>query len=276
MPQVAVIQCQSTPDAAANRRAVRGLVERAAEGGATLICLPENWSWIGEEADKQAAGEGPDGASYELLAELSRSTGCWIAGGTILSRSEDPADRRPFNRSCVWSADGEVVATYDKAHLFDVDIPDGAVFLESRKIQPGAAEPVVVDTPAGRLGLSVCYDLRFSWMYREMAHRGAEIFLVPSAFTVRTGSIHWELLLRARAVESVAYCLAAAQSGTHCPGRRSWGRSMAIDPFGAVIGQRPEGAGIVTVDIDPNRLAELRERLPVHAHDRGPKPWEER
>jgi deaminated glutathione amidase len=275
MPRVAVVQCQSTPDGEANRRVVRALVERAAEQGAELVCLPENWSWVGPEASKEGAAEDAAGPSYQLLAELASRTGCWIAGGTILTRSADPTDSRPLNRSCVWSATGEVVATYDKAHLFDVDIPDGAVFLESRQIQPGPATPVVVDTPAGRLGLSVCYDLRFSWMYREMAHRGAQIFLVPSAFTMRTGSIHWELLLRARAVESVTYCLAAAQSGTHCPGRHSWGRSMAIDPFGAVIGQRPEGAGLVIVDVDLQRLSELRERLPVLDHDRGPKPWKQ-
>ena len=267
MPKVAVVQLCSTPIKEDNYRQAERYIEESARAGAALVVLPENWAYIGPEEAKEGAAESGDGPSLSKLSEWSRRFGVWILGGTVLKRSDLPTDDRPTNHCTVWDDRGTCRAVYDKIHLFDAAIPGGAVFQESQRIQPGV-QPVVVDTPAGVLGLSVCYDLRFGWLYRAMARAGATMFAVPSAFTRRTGPLHWEPLLRARAIENLAYVVAPGQVGEHCPGRRSYGHSMAIEPFGAVVARVVDEPGICVAEVDPDRLERLRAQLPVHDHDR--------
>lgn len=271
MLRVAVIQTCATSDRAASQAAVGSLIREAAKSKPGLIALPENWAWIGPDEDKLAQIETEDGPSISLLKEMARETGAWIMGGTVLMPG--PAgDQRAYNTALVISPEGELTASYAKIHLFDVEVPGGAILNETKLVAPGS-EVVVAEAAETKLGLSVCYDLRFSWLYREMAQRGAQLLCVPSAFTVPTGSIHWEVLLRARAIETLSYVLAPAQAGRHSSTRQSWGRSMIVDPYGEVVAQRPEGPGVVIGDLDLDRVAALRERMPVLEHDRGPKGW---
>ena len=259
----AVVQMTSTDDVAANlERASQG-IRRAVARGAELVALPENFAFMREEGGgPNPAAQPIDGEAIGLLRELARQHGVVIAGGTI--PEEIPGDDRVHNTSVVIDADGQVAGVYRKIHLFDVDLP-GASLQESKGVVAGE-ERVVAATQAGKLGLSVCYDLRFPELYRELVTQGAEILLVPSAFTVPTGSDHWQVLLRARAIENQAFVVAAAQVGTHNPRRRSYGRSMIIDPWGTVLCTVGDGEGIGWADLDPGRLAEVRQRLPALQH----------
>ena len=267
MSKIAVVQLCSTPDKSENFARVEHYVAQAADAGAQLVALPENWAYIGPEEAKRGAAESEDGPSLSLLSRLARRHQIWILGGTILKQSASDHDGRPTNHCTVWDDQGRCRAAYDKIHLFDAAIPGGAVFQESARIRPGV-QPVVVETPVGKLGLSVCYDLRFGWLYRAMAKAGATLFAVPSAFTRRTGPLHWEPLLRARAIEHLAYVLAPGQVGEHCEGRRSYGHSMVVEPFGAVVAQVVDEPGLCLAEVDPERLKRLRAQLPVHEHDR--------
>lgn len=267
MPKIAVIQLCSTPEKEYNYARTEYYVAQAANAGAQLVALPENWAYIGPEEAKQGAAEPEDGPSLTLLSHLARTYKIWILGGTVLKVSGSSKDGRPTNHCTVWDDQGICRAGYDKIHLFDAAIPGGAVFQESKRIQPGL-QPVVVDTPVGCLGLSVCYDLRFGWLYRAMAHAGATLFAVPSAFTRRTGPLHWEPLLRARAIENLAYVVAPGQVGEHCQGRRSYGHSMVVEPFGAVVARVVDEPGMCFAEVDPERLKRLRAQLPVQDHDR--------
>jgi len=199
------------------------------------------------------------------MAALSRETGAWVLwGGVPEARAEDA---RTFNTAALLDERGVVVARYRKIHLFDIDLPGGPVLTESRNTAPGDAL-VVADSPVGRLGLSVCYDVRFPELYRGLVDGGATVLAVPAAFTATTGRAHWELLLRARAVESQSYVLAAAQWGTHPGGRTTWGHAMIVDPWGVVLAERAEGEGVVLAEIDPGRTASVRASLPSLAHRR--------
>lgn len=267
MSKIAVVQLCSTPDKSENYARVEYYVAQAAQAGAQLVALPENWAYIGPEEAKRGAAEPEDGPSLSFLSRLARRHQIWILGGTILKQSASTQDDRPTNHCTVWDDQGSCRAAYDKIHLFDAAIPGGAVFQESQRIQPGT-QPVVVETPVGDLGLSVCYDLRFGWLYRAMANAGATLFAVPSAFTRRTGPLHWEPLLRARAIENLAYVLAPGQVGEHCEGRRSYGHSMVVEPFGAVVARVVDEPGLCLAEVDPERLKRLRAQLPVQEHDR--------
>ena len=267
MPKIAVVQLCSTPEKSHNYARTEHYVAEAAQAGAQLVALPENWAYIGPEEAKQGAAESEDGPSLSLLSQLARKYRIWILGGTVLRRSDSAEDGRPTNHCTVWDDQGVCRAAYDKIHLFDAAIPGGAVFQESDRIKPGI-QPVVVDTPVGCLGLSVCYDLRFAWLYRAMARAGATLFAVPSAFTRRTGPLHWEPLLRARAIENLAYVVAPGQVGEHCEGRRSYGHSMVVEPFGAVVARVVDEPGLCVAEVDPERLKRLRTQLPVQEHDR--------
>ncbi len=272
MLRVAVIQTCATSDRAESQAEVARLVNEAAKDRPGLIALPENWAWIGPDEEKLDQIETEEGPSITLLKELARASGAWVMGGTVLMPGP-PGDARAYNTALVISPEGELTATYQKIHLFDVEVPGGAILNETKLVAPGQ-EVVVAAAGPVQLGLSVCYDLRFSWLYRELAHRGAQVLCVPAAFTVPTGSIHWEVLLRARAIESLSYVLAPAQTGRHSPSRRSWGHSMIIDPYGGIVAQRPEGVGVLLADLDMDRVAALRSQMPVLLHDRGPRPWE--
>ena len=264
----AVIQMTTSPDVEANLAAARGLLERAHAQGAGLAALPENFAIMGrKEADKVAvaeiAGEGPIQA---FLGHTARELGMWIVGGTIPLRDE-AEQGRVAAASLVFDERGRNVARYDKIHLFDVDIPGREErYRESATVVPGV-QPMVTTTPLGRLGMAVCYDVRFPELFRVLQAQGAEVFSLPSAFTAPTGRAHWELLVRARAVENLCYVLAPAQSGTHENGRETYGDSMIVDPWGHVVARVAEaGPGLAVAEIDRTLQHELRGRFPALAH----------
>jgi predicted amidohydrolase len=264
--KVAAIQMVSGINVAANVATARQLLRDAAEAGAELAVLPEYFCLMGrQDRDKLAVREDfGSGQVQDALAACARDLGLWIVGGTLPLAATD-ADH-VFNTSLVFSPAGERVARYDKIHLFQFDNGQER-YDESRVIERGAApqafEVTAKDGERWRIGLSVCYDLRFPELYRQLA---ADVLLVPSAFTFVTGQAHWELLLRARAVENLAYVLAPAQGGRHENGRRTWGHSMVVDPWGVVLGQREEGAGVVLAELRRDRLAQVRTQLPALAH----------
>ncbi|MDP3761285.1 MAG: carbon-nitrogen hydrolase family protein [Ramlibacter sp.] len=264
--KAAAIQMVSGVSLPANLAEARSLLEQAAQAGAELAVLPEYFCLMGhQDSDKLAARESfGEGEVQRFLAQAARELGLWIVGGTLPLVAADAAHVR--NTSMVFSPAGEHVARYDKIHLFKFD--NGRErYDESRVIESGtdivAFELPSRDGHTWRVGMSVCYDLRFPELYRALH---ADVLLVPSAFTYVTGQAHWELLLRARAIENLAYVVAPAQGGTHENGRRTWGHSMVVDPWGLVMAQRPEGAGLVVADLDAARQARLREQLPALEH----------
>jgi nitrilase len=264
--KAAAIQMVSGVSLQANLAEARSLLEQAAQAGAELAVLPEYFCLMGhQDSDKLAARESfGEGEVQRFLAQAARELELWIVGGTLPLVAADAAHVR--NTSMVFSPAGENVARYDKIHLFKFD--NGRErYDESRVIESGT-DTVAFDLPSRdghtwRVGMSVCYDLRFPELYRQLH---ADVLLVPSAFTYITGQAHWELLLRARAIENLAYVVAPAQGGTHENGRRTWGHSMVVDPWGLVMGQRPEGAGLVVAELDAERQARLRVQLPALEH----------
>jgi deaminated glutathione amidase len=264
--KVAALQMTSGPDVAANLEQARQLLEEAHARGAVLAALPENFSFMGlKDADKRAVAEADGtGPAQEFLAASARRLRLWIVGGTVPLASG--ADGRVAAASLVYNSDGERVARYDKIHLFDVDIPGRAEsYRESAHVAPGSRARVL-DTPAGKLGLSVCYDVRFPELYRHLSAAGAQILAVPSAFTSPTGRAHWETLLRARAIENLCYVVAPAQSGFHPSGRETYGDSMIVDYWGRVLQRLPRGRGCAVADVDLARQAGVRETFPALIH----------
>ncbi len=266
--KVAAIQMTSGPDVSANLEQARELLEEAAARGARLAALPENFSFMGlKDADKRAVAEADgQGPAQDFLAGISRRLKLWIVGGTVPVRADAASDGRVAAASLVYDPDGRRAARYDKIHLFDVDIPGRIeAYRESRHVAPGAAA-AVVDTAAGRLGLSVCYDVRFPELYRHLSAAGAQLLVVPSAFTAPTGRAHWETLLRARAIENLCYVLAPAQSGFHPGGRETYGDSMIVDYWGRILQRVPRGRGCAVAEVDLSRQAAVRESFPALAH----------
>jgi len=263
MGNVAAIQMTSSHDLAENLASAGALLREAKDAGALVACLPENFSFIGlKDADKlqvaEAEGNGPVQA---FLSDTARQLKMWILGGTIVIRTNDSS--RVANSSLLIDSDGERVARYDKIHLFDVTIPGrNEQYRESDHVLPGR-NPVIADTPVGKLGLSVCYDMRFPELYRELVSQGAEWLAMPAAFTVPTGRAHWETLLRARAIENLCYVVAPAQSGLHSSGRETYGDSLIVDYWGQVLSRLAKGAGVITADIDLASQAESRARFPA-------------
>jgi len=266
----ASIQMVSGTSVPHNLDAARALLEQAAQAGAELAVLPEYFCLMGRRDDDklawaEAVGDGP---IQDFLARAARELGLWIVGGTLPLRTQDP--QRVRNATLVFSPDGQAVARYDKIHLFRFD--NGRERYDEARVIEAGTQPVCFDLRARdghawRIGLSVCYDLRFPELYRQLAAQGAQALLVPSAFTHTTGHAHWEPLLRARAIENLAYVLAPAQGGVHENGRRTWGHSIAVDPWGVVLGCRQEeGAGLVLATLDAGRLAQCREQLPALGH----------
>jgi|SRR5580658_4213524 deaminated glutathione amidase len=262
MGKVAAIQMTSSHVVADNLTAAAKLLREAKDAGADIACLPENFSFIGlRDADKlQVAEADGTGAVQSFLSDTARELKMWILGGTIVIRG---TDRRVANTSLLIDAAGKRVARYDKIHLFDVTIPGrDEQYRESTHVAPGR-EPVIADTPVGKLGLSVCYDMRFPELYRELVSRGAEWLAMPAAFTVPTGRAHWETLLRARAIENLCYVVAPAQSGTHSSGRETYGDSLIVDYWGKVLSRLPTGTGVITAEIDLAKESETRARFPA-------------
>src|SRR6267154_1156145 len=264
--KVAAIQMTSGPDVTANLEQARALLEDASARGARLAALPENFSFMGlKDSDKRAVAE-TDGSGpvQEFLAATARGLRLWIVGGTVPLRAG--GDGRVAAASLVYDGDGRRVARYDKIHLFDVDIPGREEsYRESAHVAPGSAA-TVVDTPVGRLGLSVCYDVRFPELYRRLSAAGAQILTVPSAFTAPTGRAHWETLMCARAIENLCYVVAPAQSGFHPNGRETYGDSLIVDYWGRVLQRLPRGRGFIAAQIDLERQAEVRQSFPARQH----------
>jgi predicted amidohydrolase len=263
MGKVAAIQMTSSHIVADNLASAARLLREAKESGADIACLPENFSFIGlRDADKlQVAEADGDGMVQSFLSGTARDLKMWILGGTIVIRGD--ADRRVANSSLLIDASGKRMARYDKIHLFDVTIPGrDEQYRESTHVVPGR-EPVIADTPVGKLGMSVCYDMRFPELYRELVAQGAEWLAMPAAFTVPTGRAHWETLLRARAIENLCYVVAPAQSGTHTSGRETYGDSLIVDYWGQVLSRLGSGSGVITAEIDLAKEAETRARFPV-------------
>ena len=263
MGTVAAIQMTSSHIVADNLAAAGDLLREAKEAGADIACLPENFSFIGlRDADKlQVAEADGSGAVQSFLSDTARKLKMWILGGTIVIRGD--SDRRVANSSLLIDAAGKRVARYDKIHLFDVTIPGREEqYRESAHVAAGR-EPVIADTPVGKLGLSVCYDMRFPELYRELVSQGAEWLAMPAAFTVPTGRAHWETLLRARAIENLCYVVAPAQTGTHTSGRETYGDSLIVDYWGQVLSRLAKGTGVITAEIDLAKEAETRARFPA-------------
>jgi len=267
--RVGLIQMVSTPTVAENLESAAELVAQAAAQGAKLVALPEYFCILGlRDTDKVAAKE-KDGAGLiqEFLAATARRHGIWLVGGSVPLECADPGKVR--NSCLIYDSEGRRVARYDKIHLFGLEL--GAErFDEGRTIEAGTA-PCAVDSPFGRIAVSVCYDVRFPELYRALAPM--DIILVPSAFTATTGRAHWETLLRSRAIENLAWVLAPAQGGTHANGRQTHGHSMVVDPWGKVVAERATGVGVVVADIDPEFQAKMRRSLPALTHRVLQGPW---
>ncbi len=267
--RAALLQMSSGPEPEGNAAALRGMLAEAARGGAQLACTPEVTNAVAprERLLGVAVEEGADPVLCAAQA-AARAHGIWVALGSLAVRAEGAGDGRLANRSLLVSPDGEVAARYDKIHMFDVDVSARETWRESRTFRPGD-RAVVALTPLGALGLAICYDLRFPHLFRALAKGGAEVVLCPAAFTRPTGEAHWEVLLRARAIETGSFVLAAAQTGTHAGGRETHGHSLAVGPWGEVLADAGREPGVTLVDLDMGRVAEARGRVPSLRHDRG-------
>lgn len=268
MSKVAAIQMASGPNVKANLAEAEKLIKIAVEQEAELVVLPENFAIMGtSESDKvKIAEEFGSGLLQDFLQSQASKFEIWLVGGTIPLRSKESG--KVFAASLLFNPQGELVTRYDKIHLFDVTIEaSNESYTESDTITPGD-KIVVVDTPFGRLGLAVCYDLRFPELFRAMVEQGMEICALPSAFTNLTGKVHWESLLRARSIENLTFMIAADQGGYHVGGRETHGDSMIIDPWGLVLNRLPQGTGVVVADIDIEKLEHTRKIFPALEHKR--------
>lgn len=265
-PRVAAVQMATGPNINANLIEADRLLHDAADGGAGLVVLPENFAFMGKQDVEILSVAEPDGAGplQDFLAERARKYGVWLVGGTIPLAGSRP--ERVRSACLVYNDQGVRVARYDKIHLFDVKVPGADErYEESATIEPGK-QVVVIDSPFGRLGLVICYDLRFPELFRYMLDSGVELITVPAAFTAATGKAHWETLVRARAIENLVYVVAAAQGGYHINGRETHGHSMIVDPWGSVLAQLPRGTGCVCWPLDRDLQAQLRRNFPAIEH----------
>jgi predicted amidohydrolase len=261
----AAVQMTSTSDVEKNLATAERLVEEAARRGASFVGLPENFAYLRSEGEKVVEAQALDGPWVRRMADLARRLRVTLLLGSLPERIE--GDARVRNASVLLGPEGQTLAVYRKIHLFDIDLPGMEHLRESRSVVPGE-EIVVARAPFGPLGLTICYDLRFPELYRELVRRGARVLAVPSAFTERTGKAHWEVLLRARAIENLAYVVAPAQVGTHAPGRASHGHALVVDPWGDVIAQVADGEGVAVAELDFARQERLRRELPALSHGR--------
>jgi predicted amidohydrolase len=268
--RVAAVQLSSQDDLGKNLSRAALLIDEACAAGARLVVLPENFALMGSsDEDKRAIAESfeetPAGPIVRAISDAARRTGAYVVAGGMPEKSGDR--ERPYNTCAVFGPDGKLVGRYRKVHLFDVEVGDGQRYRESASTTPGS-EPLVIPVHGFQLGLSVCYDLRFPELYRKLVDRGAEVIVVPAAFTLATGKDHWHVLLRARAIESQAYVVAPAQWGTHPRGRRTYGKSLIADPWGDVIAQHGEGEGFVAATLSRSYLDSVRANLPSLRHRR--------
>ncbi len=274
----ACVQLSSTPSIERNRVAIAEAVARAKDLSAECVFLPECCNLMQQDGEKAYAESrkeeaGTDASDTAFLASLAKQQGVWLHAGSLVVRHESLAGKL-VNRSLLFSPQGEEVARYDKIHLFDVDLEGGESYRESDRYEAGE-QAVVADLPWGRLGMSVCYDLRFPRLYRHLAERGAVFFAVPSAFTWVTGRVHWECLLRARAIENACFVFAATQTGELEDGRRCWGHSMMVSPWGDILAEAGEEPTIIVAEIDLAQIGEVRNRIPALAAEKDFLPCNE-
>jgi len=263
--RIAAVQMTSGADKAHNLEVATRLIQKAAESGAKFAGVPENFSWMGPEPERAANAETLEGETLARMASLARELRITVLAGSVLETGA-PAGRL-FNTSVLFGPDGARLGVYRKIHLFDVEVGDGQTYRESAAVAPGT-EVVVAESPVGKIGLSVCYDLRFPELYRRHAEAGAVLLTVPAAFTLMTGKDHWEVLLRARAIENQAYVIAPAQQGRHPKDRLTWGHAMVVDPWGLVVARASEGEGLAMAELDAEYLAKVRRSLPALQHRR--------
>lgn len=263
--KTALIQLNAGPDIQENIDTATTLIREAATQKAQLICTPENTCHLRfSSAEKlQSAFPADDHPAITHYSALAKELGIWLLIGSLTIKLDD---QKLANRSFLFSDQGACVATYDKIHLFDVDLPTGESHRESDYINPGT-RAVLADTPWGTMGLSICYDVRFSYLYRKLAQAGASLLTVPAAFTVPTGEAHWETLLRARAIETGSFVLAPAQTGTHEGGRKTYGHSMIIDPWGKILAEAGDDIGFIIADLDLAAVTKARQAIPALQHD---------
>lgn len=269
--RIGVVQLTSTDDVEENLTSVRQWVKTAVEAGANWVALPENFAYMRREGEPVESAQDLEGTIVQSVAQLARSHRIWILGGSFAERI--PGDDRVYNTSFLMTPGGDLAAVYRKIHLFDVDLGSegGGRFCESATYRPGK-DVVVADTPFGGIGLSICYDLRFPELYRAHASRDAHFLCIPSAFAPATGRDHWEVLLRARAIENQAFVVAPAQCGAHSPTRSSYGRAMIVDPWGVILASVGDHPGLGLADCDPERLATVRKSVPALTHRRLSSP----
>jgi nitrilase len=267
---IAALQMVSTPDVARNLDRARALIAEAAAAGAGLVALPEYFCLMGRsDRDKLSVAEAPGtGPIQDTLAEAARTHGVWVIGGTLPLRTASPD--RVLNSCNVFAPDGHLAARYDKMHLFRYD--NGRERYDEGQVLDAGQQPVAFDAGPLRVGLSICYDLRFPELFRALTVPPCDLLAVPAAFTHTTGRAHWELLLRARAVENQCYVIAPAQGGLHENGRRTFGHSLIADPWGEVLAMREEGDGVVMATLSPERIQAVRSQLPALSHRRGAFP----
>jgi predicted amidohydrolase len=266
--EIAVVQLSSADDVAHNLETCRGLVEGAAARGARLVVLPENFAYFGPESERRKVAERLFDTAAPIqsaLSAMARDADCYVVAGGMPIQSPDI--ERPYNALLVFDPTGQPLERYEKIHLFDVDLTDGTSHKESRSTLPGS-DPKLVLVDGFGVGLSICYDLRFPELYRKLVGAGAELLLVPAAFTLHTGKDHWHSLLRARAIENQCYVAAAAQWGSHPQGRRTYGHSLIADPWGTVISECPDGPGLARATVSRERLEAVRRSLPCLTHKR--------
>lgn len=267
--KVALLQMTSGPDPVPNLEVTRAMVRGAAAQGADFVLTPEVTNCIARRSpdlDETLFHEADD-PTLAALRDDAKALGVWISIGSLALKTDD-ADGRFANRSFLISSDGDVVARYDKIHMFDVAVSETETYQESKTYRPGD-HAVLVDTPFGGIGLTICYDIRFPTLYRDLAQAGADILLVPAAFSPVTGAAHWEMLLRARAIETGCFVLAAAQTGQHTSKRATYGHSLAVSPWGAVLADAGTECGITVVEIDIAEVAQARQRIAALTHDRA-------
>ena len=271
--RVAALQMVSGSEIKENLTTVTRLAKSAVDGGAQLFLLPENFALMSTKKLYAAGVEerSSSGPIRSTLSRLAKQLNVWVVAGSVpvaMRPDGELLDSRVRQVCFVYDNNGGEVARYDKIHLFDVDVKDQqGSYRESATMEPGDRS-VVVETPVGRLGLSICYDLRFPELYRDMLSKGAELFSVPAAFTAKTGEAHWEVLLRARAIENLCYVIAANQGGWHSPSRETWGQSMIVNPWGEILAQRAKGDAVVFADIDLEALRDTRQQMPIQSHRR--------
>ena len=263
---LAAVQMNSQPDLDHNLEEAHGLIKEAAGQGAALISLPENFAYLGNLESRLEKSERIAVQAEKFLSETAREYGIYLLGGSYPVLA---ASGKVYNRSTLVGPDGSTLAAYDKIHLFDVDLEGGESYRESDYVQPGENEPVVYQSEdLGSIGLSVCYDLRFPELYRELSDKGAELLTVPSAFTRTTGKDHWHPLLKARAIENTCYVLAAAQTGLHGKKRKTYGHSLIIDPWGNILADAGEDTGVIYAEFKPDIIADVRRSIPSLEHRR--------